>query len=69
VLPGEGAQVIWVAGGDDAATQADRSGDDQGVDGMARIQVIPVTQSACLACRRLADGNRPDPAAQDPVDH
>jgi hypothetical protein len=34
VVAGEGLQVVWVAGGDDAAAEADRGGDDEGVDGV-----------------------------------
>ena len=68
MLPGESAKVIRVAGGDDAAAEPDRGGDNQGVDHVAGIQVIAVTQAASLARRRLADRDWAYTAAQDPVD-
>ena len=42
--------------------------DNQGVDHVAGIQVIAVTQAASLARRRLADRDWAYTAAQDPVD-
>ena len=37
VLSGERAQVIGIASGDNSAAKPDRGGDNQGIDGVARI--------------------------------
>ena len=67
VFTGKGSKVVRVTGRDDAAAEANRSRDNERVDGMARVKPVAIPEAASYSRRCLSHRDRSYAASQHTI--